>query len=77
MPLNLKELATIFHFPVGISNMAQLKEAKAGIAPAPLEMGNEGIVLGVNSYRGRDMMIHMNREDRMRHFYVYRSDWYR
>ncbi len=70
MPLNLKELATIFHFPVGISNMAQLKEAKAGIAPAPLEMGNEGIVLGVNSYRGRDMMIHMNREDRMRHFYV-------
>ncbi|MBP9803187.1 MAG: type IV secretion system DNA-binding domain-containing protein [Candidatus Pacebacteria bacterium] len=70
MPLNLKELASVFHFPVGIANMAQLKEAKSGIAPAPLEMGNDGIILGINSYRGRDVPVHMNREDRMRHFYV-------
>lgn len=70
MPLNLKELASIFHFPIGVSSISQLKEAKAGIAPAPLEMGNDGIVLGINSYRGRDVKIHMNREDRMRHFYV-------
>ncbi len=70
MPLNLKELASVFHFPVGIGSQPQLKEAKAGIAPAPLEMGSEGIVLGVNSYRGKDTPIHMAREDRMRHFYV-------
>lgn len=70
LPMNLRELASVFHFPVGISGQPQLKEAKAGIAPAPLEMGSEGIVLGVNRYRGRDTMIHMNREDRMRHFYV-------
>jgi len=70
MPMNLKELSSVFHFPVGISSQPQLKEAKSGIAPAPLEMGKEGIVLGVNSYRGRDTEIHMAREDRMRHFYV-------
>jgi hypothetical protein len=70
LPMNLKELASVFHFPVGIGTQPQLKEAKAGIAPAPIEMGSEGIVLGVNSYRGRDTMIHMAREDRMRHFYV-------
>jgi hypothetical protein len=70
MPLNLKELATVFHFPHGINNSPQLKQAKAGIAPAPLEMGSEGIVLGVNSYRGIDTTVHMSREDRMRHFYV-------
>jgi hypothetical protein len=70
MPLNLKELATIFHFPHGISGSPQLKQAKAGIAPAPMEMGNEGIILGVNSYRGIDTDIRMSREDRMRHFYV-------
>lgn len=70
MPLNLKELASIFHFPIGVSSISQLKEAKAGIAPAPLEMGNNGIVLGINSYRGREVPIHMDREDRMRHFYV-------
>jgi hypothetical protein len=70
LPMNLKELSSVFHFPVGIGSQPQLKEAKAGIAPAPIEMGQEGIVLGVNSYRGRDTEIHLAREDRMRHFYV-------
>ena len=70
MPLNLKELSSVFHFPVGISGQAQLKEAKAGIAPAPIEMIKDGILLGVNSYRGRDTEVRMSREDRMRHFYV-------
>jgi Type IV secretion-system coupling protein DNA-binding domain/TraM recognition site of TraD and TraG len=70
MPLNLKELSSVFHFPVGIGSQPQLKEAKAGIAPAPIEVPEDGILLGINSYRGRDTEIHMNREDRMRHFYV-------
>jgi hypothetical protein len=70
MPLNLKELSSVFHFPVGIGSQPQLKEAKSGIAPAPLEMVNEGIILGINSYRGKDTPVHMTREDRMRHFYV-------
>jgi hypothetical protein len=69
IPLNLKELATIFHFPYGIIS-PQLKQAKAGIAPAPMEMGQEGIVLGINSYRGHDTEIRMAREDRVRHMYV-------
>ena len=70
LPMNLKELASVFHFPVGVGNQPQLKEAKAGIAPAPIELGTEGIILGVNSYRGRDTEIHLAREDRIRHFYV-------
>ena len=69
MPLNLKELATIFHFPYGIIS-PQLKQAKAGIAPAPMEMGSIGVALGVNSYRGIDTKIHFADEDRMRHLYV-------
>ena len=69
MPLNLKELATIFHFPNGVVS-SQLKLAKAGEAPAPMEMGDEGILLGINSYRGRNTEIRMSREDRMRHMYV-------
>lgn len=70
LPLNLKELASIFHFPVGLSSQPQLKEAKAGIAPVPLEMRQEGILLGVNNYRDKDTEIHLAREDRMRHFYT-------
>ncbi len=70
LPMNIKELSSVFHFPVNLGGQPQLKEAKAGIAPAPLEMTSEGIILGVNDYRGKDTMIHMSREDRMRHFYV-------
>jgi hypothetical protein len=70
LPLNLKELASVFHFPIGINSQPQLKESKAGIAPAPLEMGQDGVILGINSYRGKDTEIHLAREDRMRHFYV-------
>lgn len=69
MPLNLKELSTVFHFPYGIVS-SQLKQAKAGIAPAPMEMGTAGVALGTNSYRGIDTPIHFADEDRMRHLYV-------
>ncbi len=69
MPLNLKELATIFHFPHGVVS-SQLKQAKAGIAPAPMEMGNSGVALGKNIYRGKETMVHFADEDRMRHLYV-------
>jgi len=69
MSLNLKELATIFHFP-NIIVSSQLKQAKAGIAPAPMEMANEGILLGINSFRGKDTEIRMSREDRLRHMYI-------
>jgi len=69
LQLNLKELATVFHFPYGIISPT-LKEARSGTAPLPIEMGNDGILLGVNNYRGKDSEIHMAREDRVRHMYV-------
>ena len=70
LPMNLKELASVFHYPVGISSQPQLKEAKAGMAPAPMDMATEGVLLGINSFRGKDTEIRMSREDRMRHMYV-------
>lgn len=70
LPLNLKELATVFHFPYGISKVPTLKQARSAIAPAPQEVPHEGVLLGVNNYRGENREIHMAREDRVRHFYV-------
>ncbi|MHB1118134.1 MAG: type IV secretory system conjugative DNA transfer family protein, partial [Minisyncoccota bacterium] len=69
-PLNLKELTTMFHFPVSAVSAAELKEAKAGVAPAPLEMAHEGVVLGKNLYHGKETLVRMGREDRVRHMYV-------
>lgn len=70
IPLNLKELTTIFHFPFGIKSAPQLKEARAGSAPAPLELAHEGVILGVNNYRGKQTEVRFGKEDRVRHMYV-------
>ncbi len=70
LPLNLDELSTIFHFPLGVTSSPNLREAKAGIAPAPTGMSSDGILLGVNTYRGQETEIRMSKEDRMRHMYV-------
>lgn len=70
LPLNLKELSTIFHFPSSISDPGQLRQSKAGTAPAPLEMDKSGILIGYNDHQGKRTPVHFGREDRMRHFYV-------
>lgn len=69
-PLNLKELTTMFHFPVTRVSSPELKEAKAGVAPAPQNTSPDGVVLGVNNYHGKETLVRMGREDRVRHFYV-------
>ncbi len=68
--LNLKELATMYHFPLEISETSQLKQESSKVAPAPSDTPQEGIVLGVNRFRHRESSIHMTPEDRLRHFYV-------
>ncbi len=69
-PLSLKELTTMFHFPVTATSAAELKEAKSGSAPAPINAPTEGIILGKNIYHGKETLVHMGREDRVRHMYV-------
>jgi type IV secretory pathway TraG/TraD family ATPase VirD4 len=39
-------------------------------APAPTALATEGVILGINKYRGLDTKIHYAREDRVRHMYV-------
>jgi hypothetical protein len=70
LALNLKELSTLFHFPIGVSSSPQLKQSKASTAPVPLEMKSEGIFLGTNEHRGEHKQVFMGREDRRRHFYA-------
>jgi hypothetical protein len=71
IPLNLKEITTIYHFPSsGISSSRELKQSKAGTAPAPLDISQSGVLLGVNKYRNSETEVHITREDRLRHFYT-------
>ena len=68
--LNTAEMATVFHFPKGISTVSQLKYVKAKDAPPPLNLPQEGILLGKNFYRGDESLIYMKDDDRRRHFYL-------
>jgi hypothetical protein len=72
MHLNLKEVATLFHFPAHMDGSAQLKQSGSAQAPAPdiSEMDQNGIVIGENEYRGNKTQIRMAREDRLRHLYT-------
>ncbi|MFA6158306.1 MAG: TraM recognition domain-containing protein [Candidatus Paceibacterota bacterium] len=71
LPMSLKELTTIMHMPsTGRASTSQVKLAKAGSAPAPMDMPQDGSFLGVNIDRGRETKIFLTPEDRLRHFYV-------
>ncbi len=70
IPLNLKETAGIFHFPVSGTVAPSLKEASAAYAPAPANLPQKGILLGVNRQSNLETKVYIDKEDRMRHFYV-------
>lgn len=77
LPLTINELATLFHFPVGLLAAPELKEASAASAAAPRSVGEtlmkhkrDGVYLGTNSHRGETTDVFLAKEDRMRHLYV-------
>lgn len=70
MPLNIKEITTFLHFPEKIEISDDLRQAKAGTAPAPIGLSCDGVLLGVNKNRGKDTVVKMAKEDRLRHMYV-------
>src|SRR3989344_5101475 len=71
LPLSIQELTTMMHFPAAPTKGAtQLKQAKAGTAPAPLDLPKEGILLWVNRHRGMQVEVRMTADDRLRHFYT-------
>ena len=71
LPINIKELVTLFHFPEAKTTASpQLKGARAALAAAPVDLPKDGIVLGVNRFRSVDTTVHFSPEDRLRHFYT-------
>jgi hypothetical protein len=81
---NIHELTSLVHFPATVMKSSpHLKVAKAGTAPAPLDLArpeqttaangttNPGyVLLGVNRDRGTETKVYMSADDRLRHFYV-------
>ena len=71
LPLSLRELTTVFHFPPsGIASSPHLKQARFTHAPAPASLPQEGAHLGTNLYRGTETQVYLSAEDRLRHLYI-------
>jgi hypothetical protein len=70
LPLNIKELTSLYHYPIGLKDFSQLKQSDFTQASAPLDLGTEGTLLGVNRYRHLEQDVYLGKEDRVRHFYV-------
>jgi len=71
IPLNLKELSTIFHFPSSeIKSTDILKQSHYATSSAPIRVDRKGVLLGVNKHRGTEEKVYLGEDDRLRHFYV-------
>jgi len=69
--LNTENLASLYHFPIPHVNEApNIKWLDARKAPAPDNLTRDGLLMGYNVYRGRQMEIRIRREDRRRHMYT-------
>jgi hypothetical protein len=71
-PLNASELATIYHFPKGVSekDFSDLKQYDSAQAPAPKDLPQKGLLLGDNNYRHVLSPIYFEPDARLRHMYV-------
>lgn len=71
LPLSLRELTTLYHFPPkGIVSSPHLVQSRFTDAPAPLMLPTDGLLLGENEYRGKKTEARLTAEDRLRHLYV-------
>ena len=71
IPLNIKELTSIFHLGgEGIVSSPQFKQSKSKDSPAPIGLPQEGTLLGINKSRGNEVKVFLTKEDRLRHFYT-------
>lgn len=68
--LNSEELATIYHFPNKQVSTPHIYWLYAKTAPAPSEVGSEGLFLGMSAYRGIKRGVYISEDDRRRHMYI-------
>ncbi len=69
--LNSVELATIFHLPDQNSiPTSKVKRQMSKQVDGPTELMTEGLLLGINEYRGVKKEIRLSENDRRRHTYI-------
>ncbi|MBU2028522.1 type IV secretion system DNA-binding domain-containing protein, partial [Patescibacteria group bacterium] len=70
MILNVEEIASVFHLPISVTEAPKIKWLKSNVAAPPVDIPQEGLILGFNDYRGTKTSIRITDEDRRRHIYT-------
>lgn len=68
--LNTEEAASIIHLPTIALETPKLERIRSKTAIAPLNLPQEGIVLGKNIYRGEERVVRLLPDDKRRHLYT-------
>ncbi|QQS23190.1 type IV secretion system DNA-binding domain-containing protein [bacterium] len=68
--LNTEELTSIWHLPTPFLETPNIKWLLSKKAPPPINLHEDGVLIGRNIYRGTETKIHMGRDDRRRHMYI-------
>ena len=72
MPLSAIELSTLAHLPRPDAREAapDLRQDKSQAAAAPAGLPKDGVLLGINRFRGGETKVYIQPEDRLRHLYL-------
>ena len=70
LSMSTEEITSFYHPPIVSTSAPRVKFLKAKPAEPPANLPQEGLVLGVNIYRGIETSIRMTDEDRRRHLYI-------
>lgn len=70
MVLNTEELISLWHLPLANTEVPRIAWLTARRLPPPLNLPNEGVILGENVYRGVKTLVRMKAADRQRHMYI-------
>lgn len=68
--LNSEELTSIFHFPLSTTETPNINWLTAKSSAAPVNIPEQGLILGRNIYRGEEKIIRLKNSDRRRHVYM-------
>ena len=69
--LNSKELSSIFHLPEqNVIPTSQVMRQQVKEVDGPAKLVEDGVLIGVNEFRGEKKEIRLSKEDRRRHTYV-------
>lgn len=68
--LGTTEIASLFHFPLPTTATPNILWRGSKVAPSPAQLPQDGILLGVNRYRGIETPVYFSEGDRRRHMYL-------